>query len=310
MITIKNRIFRSQSGIRAIVTLLVVIFSCQSQSYASDRAYTGGYLALLQCVNPTSNERWPVKTLSDGIPIDSLHPTTTTVRQLGKLTPPAGVTAMTAPRSPVETHVYTIHALLQEYKLEPNDNDFHIVISDFGGSANTTMIAEIPDSQCTGVSGDGWTAEFDSMRSALEARFGTASPSFIQANAEVTITGVLFFDKPHGQTGHAPNYVELHPVLALKFGLVSPPTGAPTAAPNPTPTVRPTTAPTASPMITVPEFATAAAAQLHCPSDVVVWLNTRTNLYHQKGHRYYGTTLYGAYVCQQEAEQAGYEEGS
>jgi hypothetical protein len=32
----------------------------------------------------------------------------------------------------------------------------------------------------------------------------------------VFLTGVLFFDVPHNQTGVARNAVELHPVLAFK----------------------------------------------------------------------------------------------
>jgi hypothetical protein len=30
------------------------------------------------------------------------------------------------------------------------------------------------------------------------------------------VTGVAFFDFPHGQTGVAPNAIELHPVLAFR----------------------------------------------------------------------------------------------
>jgi hypothetical protein len=47
------------------------------------------------------------------------------------------------------------------------------------------------------------------------------------------------------------------------------------------------------------------AAQLHCPSDTVVWLNIQTGVYHEKGMRWYGHTKYGAYVCRQEADAAG-----
>jgi hypothetical protein len=32
----------------------------------------------------------------------------------------------------------------------------------------------------------------------------------------VRVTGVLFFDFPHGQFGHARNYAELHPVLGFR----------------------------------------------------------------------------------------------
>lgn len=34
--------------------------------------------------------------------------------------------------------------------------------------------------------------------------------------AAATITGVAFFDFDHGQTGVAPNAIELHPILAFR----------------------------------------------------------------------------------------------
>ena len=52
-------------------------------------------------------------------------------------------------------------------------------------------------------------------------------------------------------------------------------------------------------------FATEAAAQAHCPRDQVVWLNTRSGIYHEKGMRWYGNTRSGAYVCRKEADAAG-----
>jgi hypothetical protein len=36
-------------------------------------------------------------------------------------------------------------------------------------------------------------------------------------SAKVRVTGVGFFDKIHGQTGAAPNGIELHPVLGIEF---------------------------------------------------------------------------------------------
>jgi hypothetical protein len=53
------------------------------------------------------------------------------------------------------------------------------------------------------------------------------------------------------------------------------------------------------------QFDTEAAAQAHCPSDVVVWLNTSSGIYHEKGMRWYGRTKHGAYVCRKEADVAG-----
>lgn len=52
-------------------------------------------------------------------------------------------------------------------------------------------------------------------------------------------------------------------------------------------------------------FGTPQAAQKHCPTDTVVWLNTRTGVYHYAGQRWYGNTEYGAYVCEREAIAAG-----
>jgi hypothetical protein len=52
-------------------------------------------------------------------------------------------------------------------------------------------------------------------------------------------------------------------------------------------------------------FDTEAAAQKHCPRDQVVWLNTNTGIYHEKGMRWYGNTKHGAYVCRKEADAAG-----
>jgi len=52
-------------------------------------------------------------------------------------------------------------------------------------------------------------------------------------------------------------------------------------------------------------FDTEAAAQRHCPQDIVVWLNTPTGIYHEKGMRWYGRTKHGAYVCKKEADAAG-----
>src|ERR1700736_6267909 len=52
-------------------------------------------------------------------------------------------------------------------------------------------------------------------------------------------------------------------------------------------------------------FSTESAAQAHCPRDVVVWLNTNSGIYHEKGMRWYGNTKSGAYVCRKEADAAG-----
>jgi len=52
-------------------------------------------------------------------------------------------------------------------------------------------------------------------------------------------------------------------------------------------------------------FSTEAEAQRHCPRDTVVWLNTNSGVYHEKGMRWYGNTKSGAYVCKGAADAAG-----
>lgn len=53
------------------------------------------------------------------------------------------------------------------------------------------------------------------------------------------------------------------------------------------------------------QFQTEQAAQKHCPSDTVVWLNIPTGVWHYKGQRWYGRTKNGAYVCKKEAAAEG-----
>lgn len=52
-------------------------------------------------------------------------------------------------------------------------------------------------------------------------------------------------------------------------------------------------------------FATAKAAQTHCPKDNVVWLNTASGIWHNSGSHWYGNTEHGAYVCEKEASTEG-----
>jgi hypothetical protein len=52
-------------------------------------------------------------------------------------------------------------------------------------------------------------------------------------------------------------------------------------------------------------FQTEQAAQQHCPNDTVVWVNTKTGVYHFKGQRWYGATKQGCYECRKEADAEG-----
>jgi hypothetical protein len=66
--------------------------------------------------------------------------------------------------------------------------------------------------------------------------------------------------------------------------------------------------PTQSQTAQLAMFATESAAQAHCPKNEVVWLNTSSRIYHEKGMRWYGSTKHGAFVCRKEADAAGYRD--
>ncbi len=113
--------------------------------------------------------------------------------------------------APFETTVWTLNVNLLEYKFE-DDSDYHLVLQDSSGN---TMIAEIPNPGCVG-SGSPFAADIINARMKFNAMF-TASTSFQFANVPVQITGVGMFDFLHGQTGVAPNGIEIHPVLDISF---------------------------------------------------------------------------------------------
>jgi len=47
-------------------------------------------------------------------------------------------------------------------------------------------------------------------------RSGYVPPTCSQRGSWASVTGVAFFDYDHGQTGVAPNAIELHPVLRFR----------------------------------------------------------------------------------------------
>ncbi|HEY3605860.1 MAG TPA: putative Ig domain-containing protein [Pseudonocardiaceae bacterium] len=169
-------------------------------------------------------ERWSVKTGTDAdvSKINIGSSTSTTIANLAGLSAPGSLPANNRV-APTETTVFQLQATLVEYKLE-SDSDYHLVLSESGH----TMIAEIPDPACVG-SGSPFLSGVTASRNTFNAKFNVTT-SFQTANVPVTLTGVGFFDFLHGQTGVAPNGVELHSVLSVNFGGT---TGGSVAVTNP-----------------------------------------------------------------------------
>ena len=216
-------------------------------------------------------ERWAVKTLSDGdasrvnlIPID------TSVIQLRGLRAPASLPAASR-IAPTELTVFRLTARAVQMKLE-DDRDIHLVIAD-PSDPTATMIVEFPNAEvCGGAITSAQAAEMKSARAAFVAAFGLPSASrFTQLTGTLTLTGVGFFDFIHGQTGVAPNGIELHPVLSMRVESTTGPllSPTPTAVPTPTASSRPTGTRTGTPVLYDPlgpdrdcgDFPTWAAAQ-------------------------------------------------
>ncbi len=161
-------------------------------------------------------ERWAVKTLADpGTRKVNFHPRKTTISALRRLTPTQTYSRATG----VERRTYRIRARLVEAKLE-QDEDFHLVVAD-PRHRSRTMIVEFPASNCTRHS-----LKRTQMRRARRAFINAcgrpSSSSFTHLQGKATITGVGFFDFNHGQTGIAPNAIELHPVLRFSKARCSP----------------------------------------------------------------------------------------
>ena len=157
-------------------------------------------------------ERWSVKTGTDAdvSKVNLNAPTNTTITAMRAFTAPNPIPPNNRITGP-ETTLWVINATLTQYKLE-SDSDYHLVIQDAAGN---TMITEIPSPTCVGA-GSPFLSGITNARSEFNARF-TPTTSFQTANIPVKVTGVGMFDFLHGQTGVAPNGIELHAVLDIIF---------------------------------------------------------------------------------------------
>jgi uncharacterized membrane protein len=157
-------------------------------------------------------ERWSVKTGTDpdAGKVNLNAPTSTTITAMRAFTAPNPIPPNNRITGP-ETTLWVINATLTLFKLE-SDSDYHLVIQDASGN---TMITEIPSPSCVGA-GSPFLAGITNARSEFDARF-SATTSFQTANIPVQVTGVGMFDFLHGQTGVAPNGIELHAVLDIVF---------------------------------------------------------------------------------------------
>ncbi len=203
-----------------LTTLVATVFagaaigSSQRRSSQPDAEETEQVVTMPNAASASCGvERWSVKTGTDADKaLIHLSPSTsTTIAALDALAAPSTLPASNRVQ-PTETTLYRLPATLTQYKLEA-DSDYHLVLSDGSGH---TMIAEIPDPACV-AAGSVLTTQITHSRAQFDAKY-TATGSFQTANVPVTVTGIGFFDFLHGQTGVAPNGIELHAVTDILFG--------------------------------------------------------------------------------------------
>ena len=53
------------------------------------------------------------------------------------------------------------------------------------------------------------------------------------------------------------------------------------------------------------QYKSVALAKVHCPTGTVVWANLNSKIYHFSGHKDYGNTEDGAYMCEKDATGQG-----
>jgi hypothetical protein len=160
-------------------------------------------------------ERQPVKTGTDAdakkVELRAIDTTIATLR--GMHNPPRAQLPQNARVAPVELTLYTLRNVTLIYIKGEADGDYHMVLADENG---LTMIAESPADRCMGASSP-FRASAARARAAIEAALGKdQNPR--KLHETITVAGIDFFDFVHGQTGVAPNGIEIHPVLAACFG--------------------------------------------------------------------------------------------
>lgn len=254
--------------------VLLSLVGASLGSVSSGRPALPGFSARPQereaCGAYCGTERWSVKTLTDADhnKVD-FAPKEATVGWLVSQERPAQLPADWRV-GPIETQTYKVRARLMGYKLE-EDEDFHIVIADVEDPSET-MIAEIPSPDCAGACASGHAEEFRKARAVI-----MGLPDQVHG-VGVVVTGVGFFDFLHGQTGAAPNGIELHPVLKIELESDS----------------------------GLPSVSSPQASAENEKKGVGVWVNTKSGIYHCPGSRWYGGTKQGKYMGECEAKKAGY----
>jgi hypothetical protein len=163
--------------------------------------------------------RWDVKTLTDPAAAQvSAAPHPTTMAAMEGFTPPPNLDGSTPRTPPTETTAWQIQAKLVQMQLEA-DGDIHLVLAD-PHDAHMQLVAEFPDAREVAGAPPALRDAIRQARLDLLAQTNQPTPPTyplppVPLSGTATLTGMGFFDAPHGQDGDAKNSIELHPVLGF-----------------------------------------------------------------------------------------------
>lgn len=156
-------------------------------------------------------ERWSVKVLTDAaVSAINFTPSISTISNLVALATPPPNSNM-ARYTGVEDKTYSVVCSITIKKAE-SDNDYHLVLSD----GIKTLIGEIPDPYCSAAGASSFVNNYIAARNFINANIASGNVYNVSL-PQVIVYGVAFIDPPHGQTGAAPNNLEIHPILNIKF---------------------------------------------------------------------------------------------
>ena len=187
-------------------------------------------------------ERWAVKDGADTTAgqVNFSNILTQSIAQLVQIHEPKLPGDDTTRVIPDETKVVRVQARLIQWKME-TDSDYHLVLTDdtenftlaHGKPTGHSIIGEIPDPNCVSGSNDEFGTQspflqigggspmgIDTARQQMNEAFPNAdlSGGWNEAGgARVELVGVTFFDRAHGQVSRAPNNLEIHPIVSIKF---------------------------------------------------------------------------------------------
>jgi hypothetical protein len=202
-----KRTFLALALALALVALVAVIAGVAARTASPSGAGKVKFSAAAAC----GVERWTVKTLQDRPRLFSAR--VTTVAHLVSLPRPRSVPVT---RLPFERHIFSVVAAVTLVRPEA-DGDIHLVLR----SGAKHMIAESPSSSCTG------------RATPVRRRQMASARRVVRLCSRARVVGVAFFDYFHGQTGVAPNAIELHPILG--FACLGGPGPPPPPPPPPPP---------------------------------------------------------------------------